>query len=93
MPLLLLTDDRFDEADQAAGLSARYCHDGDALGRAKSSDWLRALESCILPSAGEAAAGPASSLGLFWRVLQGFLLRADFMTKLRTALSGFALTP
>lgn len=35
----------------------------------------------------------SSSLGLFGRVLQFFLFLADFITKDRTTLSGFAFTP
>lgn len=84
--LLLLTAEGLVGADQVAGLAAACCQDGEADVGDSSSVLLGSGGIWCLSSDGEFDFS-------FCLVLQGFLLRADFITKLRTFLSGFALTP
>lgn len=89
----LLREDLLDDAECKSGLDAESNQKLLALrGETLSvSTWVP--EGDGSGSFGNLASGSSSDLGLFCRVLQGFLLRADFITKLRTALSGLALTP
>ena len=86
LPCLLLTGDRLDVVDQVAGLAAACCQVGEAAVGERSSGLLESRNGCGLSSAGEFDFS-------FCLVLHGFLLLADFITKLRTFLSGLALTP
>lgn len=90
---MLRGDLLFDEADHESGLRARSSQEpvvlrGEAFPAVMWDPVGDGTGSC-----GDLRSGSTSDLGLFCRVLQGFLLRADFITKLRTALSGFAFTP
>lgn len=86
LPFLLLTGDRLDGVDQVVGLAAACCQDGEVVMGEMSSSLVDSCKGCGLSSAGEFDFS-------FCLVLHGFLLLADFMTKLRTFLSGLALTP
>ena len=84
--LLLTTGDGFDGVDQVVGLAAACCQDGEPAVGEGSSSLLGTPGGCELSSAGDVDFS-------FCLVLHGFLLLADFITKLRTFLSGLAFTP
>jgi hypothetical protein len=91
--LVLTGDLLLDAADHDPGLRAWSSQELEALKGDPFSALVWAPVGDGMGSCGESTSGSASDLGLFCRVLQGFLLRADFITKLLTALSGFAFTP